>query len=126
MTFIYLLSILAVVVIAVAFFQVKKTDLSQIEKSADSVLDEFFGDTKPTPPPIDLFADTVEEVKEPVKEEVIAEPIPEQVAAPVAEPVEEVKPEVKELVQELVAKEEVKKNVSNYKKKKYNKTKPKQ
>ena len=86
MTFVYLLGILAVVVIAVAFLQLKKTDLSQIEETADNVLDEFFGKTKPTSPPIDLFADSIEPVK--VKE---------------VKEVKEVTPEVKELVKELIA-----------------------
>ena len=120
MTFVYLLGILAVVVIAVAFLQLKKTDLSQIEETADNVLDEFFGNTKPVPPSIDLFADSIEPVK--VKE------------------VKEVTPEVKELVKELVAKPiseipvAVKEPVAEVavgvapkkKKKKYIKPKPKQ
>tara|TARA_R110000868_G_scaffold330321_4_gene591295 strand:- start:56 stop:418 length:363 start_codon:yes stop_codon:yes gene_type:complete len=115
MTFVYLLGILAVVVIAVAFLQLKKTDFSQLEETADNVLDEFFGDTKPVTPPIDLFADSIEPVK-------------------VIE-VKEVTPEVKELVKELVAEPiseipvAVKEPVGvapKKKKKKYIKPKPKQ
>ena len=123
MTFVYLLGILAVVVIAVAFLQLKKTDFSKLEETADNVLDEFFGDTKPVPPSIDLFADSIESVK--VKE---------------VKEVKEVTPEVKELVKELVAKPiseipvAVKEPVAEVaigvtpkkKKKKYIKPKPKQ
>jgi hypothetical protein len=111
MTFIYLCVILALVCIAVAYLQLKNADLSQIEEAADEVLDEFFGDTEPTPPPVDLF----EEKQEVVESK--AEPVVE----PVVKPIVESKPEVKELVQELVAKEEVKVETSKKKKKKYNK-----
>jgi outer membrane biosynthesis protein TonB len=107
MTFIYLCVILALVCIAVAYLQLKNADLSQIEEAGDEVLDEFFGDTEPTPPPVDLFEE---------KQEVV-----EPKAEPVVEPIVESKPEVKELVQELVAKEEVKVETSRKKKKKYNK-----
>jgi hypothetical protein len=107
MTFIYLCVILALVCIAVAYLQLKNADLSQIEEAGDEVLDEFFGDTKPTPPPVDLFADKVD--------------LDAETKVPVVEPVVESKPEVKELVQELVAKEEVKVETSKKKKKKYNK-----
>jgi hypothetical protein len=120
MTFVYLLGILAVVVIAVAFLQLKKTDFSKLEETADNVLDEFFGDTKPVPPPIDLFADPIKpvEIKE-VKE--VTPEVKELVKELVAEPISEIPVAVKEPVAEVAIGVTPKK-----KKKKYIKPKPKQ
>ena len=123
MTFVYLLGILAVVVIAVAFLQLKKTDFSKLEETADNVLDEFFGDTKPVTPPIDLFADSIESVKVKEVKEVkeLTPEVKELVKELVAEPISEIPVAVKEPVAEVAIGVTPKK-----KKKKYIKPKPKQ
>lgn len=116
MTFLYLFGILAVIVIAVAFLELKKADLSKMEDAADDALDDFL--TSKPAPPADLFEEPVEEVKE-VKE--VTPEVKELVKELVAEPVAEVPAEIKEPVTEVAVGVAPKK-----KKKKYIKPKPKQ